>query len=79
MNFDLPEPLDAFVKSQVRSGRFASVQDVMAEAVRVLKSNLDQAGTIEAIRQGIADVDAGRTLSLEEFKDEVRRTHGIAL
>ncbi len=79
MNLDLPENLDAFVKAQVRSGRFASEQDVMAEAVRTLKSRLDQADTVEAIRQGIADIDAGHTISLEEFREEVRRTHGYAL
>lgn len=73
MNLDLPENLDAFVKAQIRSGRFASEQDVMAEAVRTLKSRLNQADTVAAIRQGIADVDAGRTRPWEEALAEVRR------
>ena len=73
MNLDLPENLDAFVKAQVRGGRFASEQDVMAEAVRTLKSRLDQADTIEAIRQGIADVDAGRIQPWDEALAEIRR------
>lgn len=79
MTVELPENLQSFVKDQVRSGRFASEQEVMAEAVRALKSRLEQAEAVEAIRRGIADVDAGRTVSLEDFEDEVRRTLGIAL
>jgi len=79
MTVELPENLDSFVKAQVRSGRFASEQEVMAEAVRALKSRLEQVDAVEAIRQGIADVDAGHTVSLEDFEDEVRRTLGIAL
>ncbi len=79
MNVQLPEKLDAFVKEQVRNGRFASEQDVMAEALRALQARINEAESIEAIRQGIADIDAGRTVPLEEFKDEVRRTLGIKL
>ena len=73
MDLNLPENLNAFVKAQVRSGRFASEQEVLAEAVRTLQSSLEQADTIEAIRQGIADVDAGRTQPLAEVIAEIRR------
>ena len=52
---------------------------MLAEALRVLKSRLEQADAVESIRRGIADVDAGRTVPLDDFKDEVRRTLGIPL
>jgi hypothetical protein len=32
---------------------------------------------IEGIRQGIEDMHAGRTVSLDEFKDHARAKHGI--
>ena len=33
----------------------------------------------QAVRQGLADRDAGRTISLEAFKDHARRQHGISI
>ncbi len=33
--------------------------------------------TLEAVREGMDDIKAGRSLSLEEFKEEARRKYGI--
>lgn len=33
--------------------------------------------TLEAIRDGLADVEAGRTVPLEEFDQSFRQRHGI--
>jgi predicted transcriptional regulator len=33
--------------------------------------------TVAAIQEGLADVDAGRTKSLEEFDADFRKRHGI--
>lgn len=34
--------------------------------------------TIDGLRQGFSDIDEGRFLSLEEFKERVRQSHGIS-
>ncbi|SFJ70107.1 hypothetical protein [Planctomicrobium piriforme] len=34
--------------------------------------------TLAAIREGLEDIDAGRTIPLEEFDQNFRRKHGIA-
>lgn len=33
--------------------------------------------TLQAIREGLADIEAGRTVSLQEFDQEFRQRHGI--
>ena len=39
---------------------------------------LDEARVVEGIRRGLEDVDAGRTMSLDEFKEHARKEHGIS-
>ena len=34
--------------------------------------------TVKGLREALADVDSGRTLSLEQMKERVRRHHGIS-
>ena len=74
MTLHLPDRWEAFVESQVQSGRFATGEEVMGEALRLLEARCKvEVDTIEAIRQGLADVDAGRTQPLAEAFDEIRR------
>lgn len=51
------------------------VQD--AESYQKLMETLERLEAIEAIREGIEDVEQGRTMSLEEFDKEMRRKYGI--
>jgi prevent-host-death family protein len=51
------------------------VQD--ARAYQKLRQIAEEARVLEGIRQGIADMNAGRTVSLEEFKEHARAKHGI--
>jgi hypothetical protein len=44
---------------------------------RHLITLVDRLETIGGIREAFQDVDAGRTLTLDEFKSEVRQRHGI--
>ena len=53
------------------------VQD--AESYRKLLDLVEDARALEAVRQGLADREAGRTISLDEFKEHVRRKHGISV
>ncbi len=38
---------------------------------------IDRLETIRGIREALQDVEAGRALTLDEFKSEVRQRHGI--
>ena len=51
------------------------VQD--ADAYQELLDKLDRLETIEGIKRGLADVEAGRTRPLAEFDAEMRARHGI--
>ncbi len=74
MNLRLPERWESFVKSQVESGRFASGEEVMGEALTLLEARIrDEAETLERIRKGLADVDAGRTQPFQDAIAEIRR------
>ena len=51
------------------------VQD--AAAYQKLRQIAEEARVLEGIRQGIEDMNAGRTISLDEFKEHARTKHGI--
>jgi PHD/YefM family antitoxin component YafN of YafNO toxin-antitoxin module len=51
------------------------VQD--ATAYQKLRQIAEEARVLEGIRQGIEDMHAGRTMSLDEFKEHARTKHGI--
>lgn len=51
------------------------VQD--AAAYQKLRRMVEEARVLEGIRQGIADMNAGRTMSLDEMKEHARTKHGI--
>ena len=44
MTIHLPHDLESSIQAAVRSGRFASVDDRMAEAARLLLREINQAG-----------------------------------
>ena len=73
MDLQLPDHWEAFVRSQIESGRFAAAEDVMGEALRLLEARTrDEAETLDGIRRGVADVDAGRTSPLAEAFAAIR-------
>jgi PHD/YefM family antitoxin component YafN of YafNO toxin-antitoxin module len=53
------------------------VEDV--GSLQKLLELVDRLETIESIREGMKDIEEGRMLNLEEFKDQVRKKHGIPL
>lgn len=53
------------------------VQD--AGSHEMLVELVDRLETIAALREGLQEINAGKGLSLEQVKDEVRRKYGIAL
>ena len=40
---------------------------------------IDRVETIEAIRQGMKEIEEGKGVTLEEFREHVRQKHGISI
>ncbi len=51
------------------------VQD--AASYQKLLDLVEEARVVEAVRQGLADREAGRTISLDDFREHARLKHGI--
>jgi prevent-host-death family protein len=51
------------------------VQD--AASYQKLLDLAEEARVVEGIRQGLEDMKAGRTISLDDFKEHARTKHGI--
>ena len=49
------------------------------ESYRLLIELVDRLETVASIRRGLEDVRMGRTVTLDDFKDEVRRKDGISI
>jgi prevent-host-death family protein len=39
----------------------------------------EEAKVVEGVRRGLEDLKAGRTIGLDDFKDHVRKKHGISV
>jgi putative addiction module CopG family antidote len=75
MNARLPADLERFVQAKVRSGRFTSSDEAITAAVRLLRQQEEDedARVLEGIRQGLEDVQSGRTQPLAEAFADIRR------
>ena len=74
MSYAFPPELDRLVRQKLATGEYGSEDEVLLDAMRALQ---DRDQTIMAIREGIADMEAGRTRPLEEVDAEIRDRHGI--
>jgi len=80
MSLHLPDDLQRLVSEKVRSGRFASTQEAIHEAVRRLRDQeeVEDARVLAGIRQGLEEMRAGEGRPAEEVFDEIRREFGLA-
>ncbi len=74
MSIEIPSDLQPFVAEQLQLGLYQSEQQLVDEAVRLLKAERDEA--IEGIRRGLADAAARRTQPLvDTFRDLRQEFH----
>ena len=75
MSISLKPELQQFIEEQVKSGRFASVEAVVEEAVSRMKdeevAQLDE-DTLDAIDESEDQIDRGEYRSWEEVSAELR-------
>jgi antitoxin ParD1/3/4 len=65
---------EALIDNAVKSGRYASRADVLREGLSRVREREAQWARFDAeIQKGIDDLDAGRSIPLEEAFESVRR------
>ena len=75
---DLGETLENYVSGLVKIGRYNSKSEVLREGVRLLQERETRLAALDAaLASGIADVEAGRTMSLDEGFDRLRHRLGL--
>ena len=74
MSVDIPGDLQPFVHQQVKLGCYATEQQVVAAAIRLLKADREE--SVAGIQAGLADAAAGKMQPLNEAMDDLRREFG---
>ena len=63
---ELGRPLEDYVANLVATGRYGSKSEVLREGVRIIQEREAKLAALDvAIARGLADADAGRSLSAE--------------
>jgi predicted transcriptional regulator len=75
MAYPFPPVLDQLVREELATGVYRSEDEVLVEAMQALR---DRDEAIAGIREGLADLDAGRVRSLGDVDAELRTKHAIA-
>ena len=75
MNLDgLAPDIRQSLAQELALGQYTDEQDVLRHALSALA---EQRETIAGIRRGVADIEAGRYESLEDYEREFRRRHNL--
>lgn len=75
MTIEIPADLQPFVRQQLELGCFPNEQQLVTEALQLLKAEQEQ--SIEGVRQGLADAAAGQTQPLAEAFSDLRREFNL--
>jgi Arc/MetJ-type ribon-helix-helix transcriptional regulator len=71
MTIEIPADLQPFVRQQLELGCFPNEQQLVTEALQLLRDEREQ--SIEGVKQGLVDAAAGRTQPLSETFGDLRR------
>lgn len=73
---NLGEQLETFISEAVKTGRYGSRSEVLREGVRLVQEREAlMARAMAALREGIDDIEAGRSEDLEVVADRLRRKY----
>lgn len=75
MTYHLPSDLHELIERRISSGAYANGEDVLRDALVSLSKRDEE---VQAIREGIADMEAGRVLPLRDFDRQFRLRKNIA-
>jgi putative addiction module CopG family antidote len=71
----LPNDLQQFVDRELASGRYDSTDALVIAGLRLLQR--DRQDAVDGIREGLAEMDRGEGIGLDEAFDEIRKIHQI--
>jgi Arc/MetJ-type ribon-helix-helix transcriptional regulator len=74
MNYQLPSDLTQTIQSLLATGKYASQEDVLRNALDALRRRDED---LAAITAGIEDMEAGRYRPFAEIDAEFRQRHDI--
>jgi putative addiction module CopG family antidote len=83
MNVSIDPDLAKFIEDQVRAGRYGSADAAVNAAVSRLKAEQELVAgeldddDVEAIEEGLAQLDRGETVPWEKVRAEFRAKHGL--
>lgn len=76
---ELGKPLESYVQRLVETGRYGSKSEVLREGVRLVEEREKRLAALDmAIECGLADIDAGRTHSLEDVAAELAQRYATS-
>jgi putative addiction module CopG family antidote len=75
MQIELPPELEPFVEQEFATGRYATREEVVVQAVRWLREERQDA--VAGIKQGLDDLAAERTQPLAEAFADIRKEFGV--
>lgn len=74
MAYGFPPDLDRMVREELAAGTYRSEDDVLVEAMQALRERDE---SLAGIREGLADMHAGRVRPLGDVDAELRTKYGI--
>ena len=73
---ELGKLLESYVQHLVETGRYGSKSEVLREGVRLVEEREKRLAALDmAIERGLADIDAGRTHSVEDVATELAQRY----
>jgi Arc/MetJ-type ribon-helix-helix transcriptional regulator len=76
MTVEIPADLQPFVREQLQLGCFPNEQQLVTEALQLLKALRED--SLEGIKRGLEDAAAGRVQPLAETFADIRREFNLA-
>ena len=75
MQINLPPELEPFVEQEFATGRYATREEILVQALRWMSE--ERKATVVGIKEGLDDVAAGRTRSVQDAFADFRKEFGI--
>ena len=76
MQINLPPELEPFVEQEFATGRYASREEILVQALRWLSE--ERRAAVAGIKEGLDDVVAGRTQTVQDAFADIRKEFGIS-
>lgn len=76
MTVELSESARLLLDEQMARGGHDSPSDIVEHALRLYRNILTEEESIAALRESIAEMEAGETIPAEQVFDEINAKHG---